>query len=716
MDLFDGLKSFRHINEADDDAQSLGLYVYDVDVSKLKDDDYAQLVAQLDHAEIKGVFEEKSCQIMTKKDTEELRAFFGENDKTKDLPFELVPVKQWHANLFANLTPEERELVANQYTENDPEELPEILGKALKDVNDKLIALDARMQNSADETTEELMATRTELEKQAGALTSVGKNVEDILALLKAKKPLRKKAAGGAKKETVNEKLEKFMNTFTKQLEAVEKRRDKVNSDLLKKFDEHSKDMAAKMDEMAKKDDIDALKIYLAGELSKMNQMKQKNVITEDRLKELINSINNAKQKTKQSDEELQKQAKLAKPAEVATKIYMWNRQVHKDADGVKEDYMHLAALVAGLKKDYPDDYEEMKKYLEESAKTKYGLIGALQSAGSTASTAAKPEAKTEKDADDKEIDKDSPEGAKTADGVEVDLGKKERLKGNIYDYVFILKLGERKHYTNLEKLKGEAESEHEDVLTPSLINKISNMGHDLLGYEPQGYITAYIAKYDDTRDFLGTALQFTTKNSVGILAAIAGGGAGFLAGKSKEFAKDGLDFGENIGKYIRYEMTGEVKDLNPVVADVENKIRDKFNIEDRVRYDYENAKKRRDITIKRRATKYLTDKGHPFAAKETTHPSVTRKVYTTVREDVGIGGMGMEPVGPNDNGGFGSMCTNFNVPAMINGMGDPKPATKTEKGTGDKFPILNVKKKKKKLKPVNEDIMDFDSFCKINK
>ena len=714
MDLFEGLKSFRHINEDDAGAQP-GLFVYTIDVDKLSEANMAAFVAELDHSDIRSSYENKKFQIVTDKSEEEMRDFLGKNDYTKDLPFEIASIKDWNSNLYASLDPETRESLAKHFIENDPENIPESLSKAIKEINDKLIVLDTKIQNSADETTDELLSSRAELEKQAGVLSSVNKSVSDILALLKAKKPIKKRGATKPH-ETVNEKLEKFMNTFTKQLDAVEKRRDKINKDLAKKFDDHSKEMAAKLDEMAKKDDIENLKIYMADELAKVNMMKQNNLITEDRIKELIKAINNAKTKTKMSDEELQKEAKLAKPAEVATKIYMWDRQVHKKADAVKEDYIFLAGLVAGLQKEYPDDYKELKKYLEESAKTKYGLIGAIEQAGDKASTEAekKPaeaETKPEETKDGEDSD------------VEVDLGKKEKLKGNVYEYVFILKLGERKHYTNLEKLKVEEGTYHEEDLTPSIINKLSNMGHDLFGYEPQGYINAVIAKYADTRDFMGTLTQFTSKNSVGILASIAAGTGGFLVGKRKEFAEKGLDFGENIGKYIKYEMTGEVKDLNPVVADIENSIHDKFNIKERVRYDYENAKKRQEVTTKRRATTYLTTKGHPSATRGTPHPSITKKTtYSTLREDAsaGSGGMGMEPVSPNPSGGFGSMGTSFNVPGMINGAGNPTPPTKDKPGSMDKFPIINTgkRRKKKKLRPkhLNEDILDFESFCKINK
>ena len=720
MDLFEGLKSFRTVNEAQVQAQDIA--IYNVGIEPLSEEDFAGFYAMLDKAEMQNVYnkDNKSLQVMTKYTLDQFKEFLAKDDKYKSLDVSLAEVKDFNATWYTN--PKTGPFVRQIIIEQKPEELPTVYVDTAKAINNKLIEVDTKIQNSAHLSTDEINSLKSEFDTLKKGQADLKKDVSAIIELLNKKTPIRKKRADAGKpRESVNQKLAGFMKTLIPQLEAIEKRINKVETDLGKKFDEFAKDMKDQLDNVAKKDDITELKIQLADTAAVVNSMKQNQSVSPEQLNALVKAVNTAKTKAKMSDEDLQKESKKAAPAAVAKKIYIWNRKVHKETSNIKEEYLFFATLLTQIKDSNPEEYEKLKKYLDESAKTKIALVDAIKKSGGKETKETDTDTKETDKADetqpkDDEIDSIAPEeDTKSTDPnaeVAVDLGAKKKLKGNIYEYVFILKLGERKHYNNLEKLKTEDTKTHEEDLVASILNKMSNAGHDLFGYEPQGYITAVIAKYSDVRDFAGTMAQWSSKNSIGVLAAIAGGGVGILANKRKELSQKGMNFGENIGKYLKYELTGEVKDLNPVVADIENDIRSTLNLDDRIRYDYEVAKKRQDINTKKRATKYLGT-----APKE-------KKMYQEQQIYLendgpaggqGIGGQGMEPVGPNPSGSFGAMGTNFNVPGMLNGAGNPLPATRTSDGSMDKYdkPIIKKKKKKKKKKVINEEIVDFETFCR---
>ncbi len=111
----------------------------------------------------------------------------------------------------------------------------------------------------------------------------------------------------------------------------------------------------------------------------------------------------------------------------------------------------------------------------------------------------------------------------------------------------------------------------HDVRKVASFLAKTVRMMRNVWGYEPEGYITAAIGKYQPTRDFIGSTVQAATRNSIGVLLGIArmptGGKAGFLKG---------METGEEIGEAIKMDMLQKPEDVNPKLVKFENWARNK--------------------------------------------------------------------------------------------------------------------------------------------
>lgn len=109
----------------------------------------------------------------------------------------------------------------------------------------------------------------------------------------------------------------------------------------------------------------------------------------------------------------------------------------------------------------------------------------------------------------------------------------------------------------------------HDVRKVASFLAKTVRMMRNIWGYEPEGYITSTINKYQPTRDFVGSGLQAASRNSIGVLLGIARmptqGKAGFLKG---------METGEEIGEAIKMDMLQNPEDVNPKLVKFENWVR----------------------------------------------------------------------------------------------------------------------------------------------
>ena len=281
-----------------------------------------------------------------------------------------------------------------------------------------------------------------------------------------------------------------------------------------------------------------------------------------------------------------------------------------------------------------PEFYDSASKYMQTVVQTKVGVIRAAK----------------ENKIDLEELGKESETGAVIGPGTTT--GEEQIL----YELNVRLPLGTYVSIKNFDKLKKKKDiDEHEVEKITTVFDRFVEMSEKLFMYQPQGPAAAAMAWSSQFRKGFGEIVQWTAKNTIGLLA-------GTILGQK------GVSFGEGIGRAIKYWMIQDIGQINPAIKDFENFL---FNR----KYATFGGRKMMHAGNERE------DKfGYFQTGVKKAKPGVVR--YVPANEEMSMGG---------------APGVAMQVPGSITGAGAPLAPTETKTGSGDSFQPCGVKKKKKR-------------------
>ena len=386
----------------------------------------------------------------------------------------------------------------------------------------------------------------------------------------------------------------------------------------------------------------------IARAVTSINSMKESGTLTPFYEKRFNNKLVQIKKDMGMPDEAFKNGVENGVGTRLMYYINKFEYTTQKSEDQIAEEYsIVMDQLESQRKLLLPEDYDKLKEHLEMTMQTKIAVIKGIK--------------------EHPELVVDSGSAPDKPGTVEIGANA-EGDTTSVYQFKVQLPIGRPVSITNIEQYKVEKgkvkEDENEtDAMKKSILARAEVSVFNMLGYRPKAEASAVIASYAPFRQHMGEVTQWAAKNTIGILASVMG--------------KNGKEFGEGVGKFLKYELIGDPLDVNPALAQSERWLRNRFNV-----------------------LKMLgTEKKVAVSANPDNAAAVARFEKNVSEQAVAAPAPASSGTAPGGDG--------MNMPGMITGAGDPIAPTKTAPGSGDNF---NPKKKKNR-KPLREHVLDYKKF-----